>query len=167
MKDYLTEESLGIFLNEYLREGEWIHDKSFLCKMRPDYRNDSTKTIVEFDGYLHYTSAKRIISDKIKDELYINNGYHVIRIPYFVQLSEQVIYNLFEIDIDYKQNYPHGFIDKTCILPADFCSLGIEKFKNDLKRFHFISDEITKSLLNKIETYGDRRYVLPLGFEFE
>ena len=42
----------------------------------------------------------------------------IIRVPYFVQLSSDVIKQLFGIDIDYKQIFPHGFIvDKNEVLP--------------------------------------------------
>ena len=54
MKKYLTESSLGIFLEKKLG-GNWIHNKSYLGRFKPDYRNESTMTIVEFDGYAHYT----------------------------------------------------------------------------------------------------------------
>ena len=162
---YLTESSLGDFLKTALPNGEWIHDKAFITKTRPDYRNDKLKLIVEFDGYLHYTSAKRIVADFAKDELYEKNGYSVIRIPYFVQLSNAVIKHLFKIDINIEQVYPHGFIDKTCILPADFCELGIVKFKDNLRSFNYLLEDIIVSLQQKIEVFQDKRCVIPQSLE--
>lgn len=159
--EYLTEESLGVFLNEYFKDGEWIHDKCFLGKSRPDYRNDRYMMIVEFDGYNHYTSTKRILSDNKKDDMYINNGYRVIHIPYFVQLSKDTVKNLFGVDVDIEQKYPHGFVDSKCVLPSDFCYMGITRFINDIRRFGFIKSDIVKSLDDKIEKLGNRDLVLP------
>ena len=52
-------------------------------------------------------------------------GYKIIRVPYFVQLSSDVIKQLFGIDIDYKQIFPHGFIvDKNEVLPYILRILG-------------------------------------------
>lgn len=167
MNNYLTEENLGVFLNIYFQQGKWIHDKSFIGRLRPDYRNEFYKMIVEFDGYAHYTTSKRILVDKKKDELYSKEGYRVIRIPYFIQLSKYTIKKLFNININYEQQYPHGFIDNKCILPADFCYLGIRKFLNDLNNFSNIKDEIIESLKNKIIKLGNRQLVVPNIEELE
>ena len=166
MKEYLTEEKLGEFLKEYLKEGEWIHDKCFLGRNRPDYRNDFYKLMVEFDGYAHYTSSKRIVLDGLKDELYRGNGYKVVHIPYFVQISGKIISKLFSIDVDYVQKYPHGFINSKCVLPADFCHLGIKRFFQDLEAFKEIKDEILVSLVKKIESLKNRSLVIPDTEEF-
>ena len=166
MEKYLTEEKLGEFLQKYLNEGEWIHDKCFRGRNRPDYRNDFYKMVVEFDGYAHYTSSKRIVSDRLKDNLCLKSGYNVVRIPYFVQLSKNVIHGLFNLNIEFEQAYPHGFIDSKCILPADFCHLGAQRFLNDLETFRDIKEEILKSLVKKIEILENRDLVVPDNDEF-
>lgn len=166
MEEYLTEEKLGEFLKEYFNEGEWIHDKCFLGRNRPDYRNDFYKIIVEFDGYAHYTSSRRIVLDGLKDELYHKSGYKVVHIPYFVQLSKNVIHKLFDLNIEFDQTYPQGFIDPKCILPADFCHLGTQRFLDDLKTFKDIKEEILKSLVRKIEILENRDLVVPDSEEF-
>ena len=148
MKKYLTESSLGIFLEKKLG-GNWIHNKSYLGRFKPDYRNESTMTIVEFDGYAHYTQASRILADKAKDQLYSGAGYKIIRIPYFIQLSSSTCKTMFNVDLDIEQVYPHGFIDEKCILPADFCELGVERFKSDINRFANEAEEIINSLKTK------------------
>lgn len=163
---YLTEKFLGDFLVKYFPKGIWLHDKTFLNRKRPDYRNDFYKLIVEFDGYQHYTSAKRILDDKKKDDDAIKAGYKVIRIPYFVQLSTDSIFELFSLKIEnYVQTYPHGFIDPKAILPADFCELGLKKFKSDLVKFETceISKQIIKSLIDK--HYDSTEYVYPKSIE--
>ena len=161
---YLTEKSLRNYLCDIYRDWDWIHDKAIKesnIKNRLDYRNEQLKIIVEFDGYLHYTNTKTILSDYFKDEVYSKLSYNVIRIPYFVQLSTEVIKHLFKIEYKFEQAYPHGFIDKKAILPSNFNELGIERFKNDLEKFSFIKNEIISSLRNKIEELKDIRLVLP------
>lgn len=81
----------------------------------------------------------------------------------YIQLSTYTVKELFEIDKEFKQVYPHGFISdaKTLVLPADFCELGIMKFKSDLERFPEIQQDIIESLQVKIEKLGDIRKVLP------
>ena len=163
MKEYLTESKLGNFLDSYYKDYVWIHDKAFISKKRPDYRCDKLKLIIEFDGYAHYTSASNIISDIEKDA-----GYKVIRIPYFVQLNNSdIIKEVFNIVVSVGFNdYPHGFIDEKCILPCDFCSLGIKKFLNDLIIFNSISNQIIDSLKTKVAIKKDLLLVIPDLKEF-
>ena len=166
MKKYLTESSLGVFLEKKLG-GNWIHNKSYLGRFKPDYRNESTMTIVEFDGYAHYTQASRILADKAKDQLYSGAGYKIVRIPYFIQLSSSTCKTMFNVDLDIEQVYPHGFIDEKCILPADFCELGVERFKSDINRFATEAEEIINSLKTKIakSKYGVDE-VLPKSLKY-
>jgi hypothetical protein len=151
-KKYLTEKSLIQFLLEKV-------DSSGICnkalkpyKFRPDYVSTQHMIIVEFDGYLHYTKSKTILDDSNKDKIFSHLGYKIIRIPYFVQLDKRVMHKLFGdfvLDSFDYVDYPHGFIDSKAVLPADFCSLGVQRFKSDLERFDFIRDEILKSLYIK------------------
>lgn len=166
---YLIESRLGEFLKKLYPNHEFIHDKivpNLGINNRPDYRNDELKLIVEFDGYQHYTSSSYILTDQKKDEIYSGAGYRIIRIPYFVQLSTDVIQNLFEIDFIINQVYPHGFIDKKAILPADFCELGIHRFKSDLERFSFIKQEIIQSLNAKVAELITLRLVFPPSLDY-
>ena len=58
-------------LDEYLNVifphvNDWIHDKSIDLdgkKYRPDYRSETLKLIVEFDGLPHYTNPQNILND--------------------------------------------------------------------------------------------------------
>jgi hypothetical protein len=117
--------------------------------------------IVEFDGISHYQSASRILKDADKDADYESLGYKVVRIPYFIQPSTYTIKVLFGLDVDYYQVYPHGFIDKKATLPSDYCYLGIQRFKGDLLRFAWSSDEVIASLKNKVDELGNIQLVLP------
>lgn len=91
-------------------------------------------------------------------------GYRIVRIPYCVQLSHDTIEHLFGVGIDFEQVFPHGFIvDKNETLPADFCSLGYERFLRDIERFSYIKDDIFASLHHKYNKYnGDWYRVLPI-----
>ncbi len=162
--NYLTESILGNFLVDLYPNYIFEHNKKVPgsnCQYRPDYRNDKLKLIIEFDGYRHYSQSTDIIKDCTKDTIYKNMGYNIIRIPYFVQLSNIVIKKLFDLELNYQQNYPHGFIDEKCLLPCDFNELGIERFKEDLIKFDYIAYEIINSLKIKINLCNDIRLVLP------
>ena len=71
MSKFLTEEILFSYLKIIYPGYEWVHDKSFIKgkRVRPDYRCEELKVIVEFDGYNHYNSTSRIISDSVYDLL--------------------------------------------------------------------------------------------------
>lgn len=162
---YLTEKNLGLILEKIKPNYEFLHDKSVPNstnkRMRPDFRNDELKLILEFDGDSHYCKAERIIKDKIKDDDYIKLGYRVFRIPYFIQMNSTLLQMIFNENIDFEQVYPNGFIDKKAVLPADFCEKGIELFKLDLEKFSYCKQEIINSLKNKVEETGNIELVLP------
>lgn len=86
----------------------------------------------------------------------------------FVQTTEDVVRYLFNVDVPINSNFSHGFIsdEKACILPANFCELGIARFKQDLQRLNFISDLIIDSLKMKIEKLKDKRLVLPPSLDY-
>lgn len=163
---YLTEELLGDFLKEFYTS-EWIRNKQFIeGKIRPDYRNDTEHLIIEFDGYLHYTKASQVIRDKEKDILYRKHGYHVIRIPYFIQLSNETIKLLLNKNLNCIFHYPHGFIDSKAVLPCDFCELGVQRFLQDLDKYTIVKNDIIKSLKNKVTELGDINKVLPPSIQY-
>ena len=169
MESHLTEAQLEHLLNiVFPITKDWFHNKPVLGKFKPDYCSHSLKLVIEFDGYSHYTDVNSILRDERKDILFTQNGYKVVRIPYFVQLTGEVARHLFNIDVSINSNYPHGFIsDKsTCKLPANFCELGIERFKHDLQRFDFIRGLIIDSLVQKIDKLKDKRLVLPPSLEY-
>jgi hypothetical protein len=165
MAEYLTENSLIKFLLDYVDSKGSTNKKFREYRFRPDYVSHAHKLVVEFDGYLHYTKSKTVLDDLEKDDIFSASRYQIIRIPYFVQLDKRVMSKLFgnlvENSFDYIK-YPHGFIDPKAVLPADFCSLGIERFKSDLEKFDFIKDEILDSL--KIKTLREFE-VFPINFK--
>jgi len=71
MSEYLTEKNLGLILDELLPGHDFIRDRAVPGagngRLRPDYRSDKRMLILEFDGYHHYSQAKRIKADADKD----------------------------------------------------------------------------------------------------
>ena len=169
---YLTEEYLGKFLEAAYPNKEWEHDKRFkgidkTYNFRPDFCCHELKLCVEFDGPDHYMKANVILADENKDNVLKALGYKVIRIPYFVQLDNEAIKYFFGLDIEFNYGFKHGFIAKNVSLPANFCELGIWKFKDFL--FH-ISDtkvifpQIKESIRYKIDRMKRPNIPLAMGW---
>ncbi len=165
-RPYLDEASLGRFLRERL-DPNMLGDArvpGIARQFRPDYRSERHKLIAEFDGDQHYRSAKHVIEDNTRDQALIEAGYTVIRVPYFVQMTEPVIGLLFGDLITDRarfKDFPHSFIADTVVFPADFCELGIERFYGDLDRFAAIRFDIIASLKRAATTRGDWRLIYP------
>lgn len=135
-------------LNEYLKAifpdvDDWLHDKKVKAvkrNFRPDYQSEQLKLIVEFDGLPHYRSPLNIRRDEEKTKLYQDAGYKVVRIPYFIQLTNKVVKRLFGVDVK------EPLFDETYVslgasgsnTPAFLCSAGIKRMA---KEFYLISPE--------------------------
>lgn len=166
-KDYLTEDSLEEFLKQIYPNKEIIRNKNVPnsnLKSRPDFRIEEEKLIVEFDCYRHYNSYETQSRDEIKYHQYKYMGYKVIRIPYFIQLSKEVIFKLFGVYLqNFEQKYPHGFIDKKALTPLDFNYNGLMKFRDDLIIFEKeIAEDILYSLVNTPEKRGNFHSYYPI-----
>lgn len=141
MSEHLTEKNLGTFLRERI-DPDILYNKRMpgaVRNYRPDYRSEKFKFVVEFDGFRHYQNTGVVLDDYLKTEEMSNLGDKVIRIPYFVQLSSQVVRNLFGAftgDHSPFLDYPHGFISDKALLPADFCEVGLLRFHQDLEDFN-------------------------------
>lgn len=137
-------------LNEYLKVifpniNDWVHDKyipkefteDHLYRNRPDYRSEKLKMIIEFDGIHHYTNPDIIIKDKYTTNLYKNFGYKVIRIPYFIQLTNKAVKTLFNVELSielFPDNVP-SLTYKARNTPAYLCLMGIERMKEEFTKF--------------------------------
>ena len=135
-------------LEDYLKvifpkTDDWIHDKmlgkinDILYRSRPDYRSEELKLVIEFDGLPHYTKPDIIEKDKKNTELYKSFGYKVVRIPYFIQLTNKVVDFLFDVEVSEK------LFDKTIPslgikgrnTPAYLCPSGIKRMAEEFKNF--------------------------------
>ena len=134
-------------LDEYLdvifpNVKDWIHDKAIgkledgtYCRKRPDYRSEKLKLIVEFDGIQHYQSPEQIIKDYENTEFYESLGYKVVRIPYFIQLTNDAVEYLFNKKVKKKLfNVKYPSLNETCG-PAKLCPAGIRRMALDFLEF--------------------------------
>ena len=122
---------------------DWIHDKALGIvngtpyRNRPDYRSEKLKLIIEFDGLQHYTKPDIIEKDLKTTELYRNFGYKVVRIPYFIQLSNTAVKTLFDLDVS------EELFDETISslgiegqnTPAYLCPAGVKRMAEEFKKF--------------------------------
>lgn len=140
-------------LNEYLKVifpdvDDWVHDKALgvtvnnkVCRKRPDYRSEKLKIIVEFDGIQHYTMPDRIKNDVLSTKFYESLGYKVVRIPYFIQLTNKAVKYFFNVDVKeplFNENI-HSMDKNDRNTPAFLCGAGvlrmIEEFKHHPEQY--------------------------------
>jgi hypothetical protein len=163
--NHLTEKSLGEILNIIFPTKTFIHNKYFTFdddfKCRPDYRCNELNLVIEFNGYMHYNNAITQNRDKKKLHHLTSIGFKLIEIPYFVQLTKQMIdhyfcsYNGFEHHHSINSSYPHGFISNKALLPVDFNTFGHEKYLLELECLpNNVHDEILESIRTKSEKLG-------------
>ena len=133
------EEYLKVIFPKISKE-EWIHDKGVpgsKSQTRPDYLCESLKLIVEFDGLQHYQKPDVICADEIKNNMYEAMGYKVVRIPYFIQLTNEVIKIMFDRDIKemmFNPNIPSMGV-KGMNTPAYCCPAGIKRMAKEFKLY--------------------------------
>jgi len=135
-------------LEDYLKViypniNDWIHDKTLgkingvSYKTRPDYRSENLKLIIEFDGLPHYTNPAIIEKDLKNTELYSGFGYKVVRIPYFIQLTNKAVETLFGVKVS--EDLFDGIVPSLGIkgrnTPAYLCPAGIKRMAMDFKKF--------------------------------
>ncbi|MDE5774606.1 MAG: endonuclease domain-containing protein [Muribaculaceae bacterium] len=125
---------------------DWVHDQQVpgmkhpngkVFKGRPDYRSESLKMIVEFDGLNHYTSPVQIDRDEYQTKIYKEAGYTVVRIPYFIQLTRQAVEILFGVKLNQELFNPQyaslGVASKNT--PAFLCIEGIMRMRTEFSKF--------------------------------
>lgn len=135
-EDFLLEENLEEFLKLFFKGEEIIYNKRIdELGFRPDYYLPNRKLIIEFDGPVHFVKNSIAVLDIQKDLKVQTEGFTIIRIPYFTQLNWSnifVFFGKFTSEINPENdfnNYPNGFVDKNVILPGDFSSLGLSRYK--------------------------------------
>lgn len=137
----LIRTGLPTYLKEiYPEVDDWVHDEVIPDsgrRVRPDYRSESLKLIIEFDGLPHYQQPDTIKTDKEKTELYKELGYKVVRIPYFIQLSKAVVKTLFDVDLEndlFDERIPSLEI-KGRNTPAFLCGAGVKRMAEEFHLF--------------------------------
>jgi len=134
-------------LDEYLEVifpgSEWIHDTPFGIhggenyRIRPDYRCEKLKLIVEFDGVQHYQKPDVIRKDKDNQKIYEKFGYHVVRIPYFIQMTNDAVKVLFGIEVSqplFPDNIP-SMGPKGQNTPAYCCPAGVRRMAEEFLKY--------------------------------
>ena len=137
-------------LDEYLHVifpdvDDWVHDKTTglrredgkASRYRPDYRSETLRLIVEFDGLPHYTQPKTILEDAVKTRFYEAHGYKVVRIPWFVQLTNRAVQTLFGVRVAeplFEEDVPSFNVERR-ISPAFVCGAGLERMRREFARF--------------------------------
>lgn len=141
-------------LDEYLEAifpGKvWIHDKVITgsdgkciriadkpLRIRPDYRCEELKLIVEYDGIPHYTKPDVILRDRRNTIIYENLGYKVVRIPFFIQLTNRAVKELFGIEVA-ESLFPDGYSSlgpQGQNTPAYLCPLGLKRMAKEFRKF--------------------------------
>ena len=135
-------------LDDYLKvifpsTDDWVHDKAIgvvngiLYRSRPDYRSEKLRLIVEFDGLQHYTKPDIIEKDIKTTELYQNFNYKVVRIPYFIQLTNKAVKTLFGVDVTemlFDESIPSLGIEGQNT-PAYLCPAGLIRMAKEFKMF--------------------------------
>lgn len=119
---------------------DWIHDKrvpNCIKNTRPDYRSESLKLIIEFNGLDHYTKPNIILKDIEKEKMYKDMGYKVVQIPFFIQLTNQAVEKMFGVIVKeqlFDGNVPSLLICDKCT-PAYLCPLGIKRMAKDFQKY--------------------------------
>lgn len=161
--NYCQESNMQQMVLEKIFPGKkWIHNKTIPGaprRTRPDFRCEELKLIVEYNGHRHYTQAKTIVADIEKKKMYEKMGYTVVEWPYWLQPDKITVSTMFGMFrgrfSQHFCNYHQGFVAKDCVLPADFCELGVERYNYELSQQdpHTII-RVDWSLRNKEMLYG-------------
>ena len=134
------EEYLAVIFPEVT---DWVHDKTIdtlpkelKCRKRPDYRSETLKLIIEFDGTPHYNDPQIIRTDGETTKFYESFGYTVVRIPFFIQLTNAAVKELFGRDVE--EPLFNGSIPSIGLggaNPANICWAGLCRMAKEFRRF--------------------------------
>lgn len=163
--DYLTEGKLYDVLVSMYGSDKVKQQVTLPNKKRVDYMVEEVdftdckgkiSLVIEFDGYKHYQSKENINRDLINNRLLIKSGYHVIHIPYFVQVQFAIPYYFNTMDCDNHiavayTGYPNGFIDDDCFRPIDFSVHGWYRFIYEIRNYPTPIREDIYSTMTKAE----------------
>ena len=162
---YLTQQKLASLLKEALKDKytSFIEEQKVVGNPRCRWDiymtfPDGREIAVEFDGDQHYRDTLVMKLDLEKEDLADEAGIEVVRIPYWVQLTDDTAKHYFDDLFDgihIEQDYPHGFI-KSKIFPASYCALGVERFMAELHDLPY--DIFVEILMNLFDRAFDEAY---------
>jgi very-short-patch-repair endonuclease len=165
IKGYLVQQKLEEALVQIIGEADW-HGREIQVaagrRQRWDmvYKTQTGRVAVEFDGDEHYRNTLKIKADFDKDEMAKQGNYRVIRIPYWVQLTNETLKHYFDLDATIIQDFPHGFIT-TKVFPASFCELGIDRFRAEIVSLPIsVRTAVLSSIRDRVDEHGFK-YVVP------
>lgn len=105
------------------------------------FRDGDRTVVVEFDGDEHYRNTLKIKADNEKDAVAKEQGFKVVRVPYWVQLDTIMLQHWFGID---------GVVEQ------DFA-----RFERELASLpKVVREAVVKSLRERAEEHG-AEYVMP------
>ncbi len=162
---WLTEKKLKFILQKLFPNNIIYSNKTLPIldhKFRPDYFLPELNLVIEFQGLYHFKDIKTINKDLLKISLYNELDIKLIEIPFFVQLTKNVTFYLFNYFIqnktliqDFSEGFPHGFLHPKAALLGDFNFCGLRRtydflnsFPNEVKEQCFASLERRASLFN-------------------
>lgn len=119
--------------------------------------------IIEFDGLQHYTNPSNILKDYMQTKEYEDGGYRVIRIPYFIQLTNEVVRTMFDVEVEeplFPDNVPSMAISENNT-PAFLCPEGIKRMAAELKKF---PSQLKTNLMALKNEYSEKKEVDHSGY---
>lgn len=153
---WLTEQKLGEVLRNEIFVNNEIISQYKIFSYKVDYVIKEYNLIVEFQGFQHFTNTKNVYNDIQRIKRLKNNGYIILQIPYFIQLTSNVLNFLFSSYTNRKDDlsnqFPHGFIHPKVTLPCDFCKLGKKRYNYFLSIFpNEVKDQCERSIRKRGE----------------
>ena len=131
-------------LSEYLevifpKVSDWEQNKRFKFEERRyhevDYISECLKLVIESDGIIgHYTNPEKILRDSEKAKIFSSIGYKFVNIPYFIQLTNEVVETMFEVHVEERLFDPKlpSFVKGNT--PGYLCPLGIKRMAQEFKK---------------------------------
>lgn len=165
MSRYLTEESLGQLLITLYPNANIA--KQFAMKIpgtgtkRIDYMvtTDDGMIAVEYDGHLHYTDPVRQLRDMLVKAHCAHNNIKFVQFPYWLQPSSETVKHFFGIESwCTPSQYPHGFIDAKCVLPAMFNHIGYKRFVQEMSVIETKFPELHTSVVRSLDLKCEQKF---------
>ena len=164
IEGYLLQRKLEDALRQIVGDAAWkgreLRVPDSRARWDMAYEVSGQTTVVEFDGDSHYRDPMKMKRDRQKDEVAASLGYRVVRVPYWVQLTNETLLHYFDLRANIVQDFPHGFI-ATKLFPASYCPMGIERFARELQGLpKAVKEAVCSSLVDRVNEHG-LEYVLP------